>query len=258
MTEKECESSDLEWFEQREYTPFTEETWLTTWRPKELLAIISRGHDVLPPKEFFSERKLRLYATACCYRIQKHFEEYEWKLVEACELFADGVGNYEHLKEQAEYAIRFDSRRPAASAAIDAVGSQRRDSDPKGCWVYQKNAERVAHECALQAAKIYPSTGRLTEKSKETQRELAAQADLLREVFGNPFRPVAFLPAWWTDTALSLARQMYASREFSAMPILADALQDAGCDNADILDHCRGPGPHIRGCWVIDLVLGKE
>jgi hypothetical protein len=51
---------------------------------------------------------------------------------------------------------------------------------------------------------------------------------------------------------------MYEARDFSAMPILADALQDAGCDNDDILDHCRGPGPHVRGCWVVDLVLGEE
>jgi hypothetical protein len=50
---------------------------------------------------------------------------------------------------------------------------------------------------------------------------------------------------------------MYESRHFSPMPILADALQDAGCDNPDVLDHCRGPGPHVRGCWVVDLVLGK-
>jgi hypothetical protein len=81
---------------------------------------------------------------------------------------------------------------------------------------------------------------------------------LLHDIFGNPFRPVTFSPDWRTDTALSLASQTYESREFSAMPILADALQDAGCDNADILDHCRGPGPHVRGCWVVDLVLGKE
>ena len=62
---------------------------------------------------------------------------------------------------------------------------------------------------------------------------------------------------WRTSTAFALAQQMYDSRDFSAMPILADALEDAGCDNADILDHCRGPGPHVRGCWVVDLVLGK-
>jgi hypothetical protein len=79
----------------------------------------------------------------------------------------------------------------------------------------------------------------------------------IRDIFGNPFRPVTFLPEWRTDTAVSLARTMYESRDFSAMPILADALQDAGCDNADVLDHCRGPGPHVRGCWVVDLLLGK-
>ena len=84
-------------------------------------------------------------------------------------------------------------------------------------------------------------------------------ANLLRDVAGpRPFRPVSLLLCMATDTALSLARQMYESRDFSAMPILADALQDAGCDNDDILDHCRGPGPHVRGCWVVDLVLGKE
>ena len=79
----------------------------------------------------------------------------------------------------------------------------------------------------------------------------------VRDIFGNPFRPVTFSPTWRTDTAVALARQMYESRDFSAMPILADALQDAGCDNDDILDHCRGDGPHVRGCWVVDLVLGK-
>jgi hypothetical protein len=81
---------------------------------------------------------------------------------------------------------------------------------------------------------------------------------LLRDIFGNPFRRVVFDPAWRTDTAVSLARQMYEAREFGAMPILADALQDAGCDTPDILDHCRDANAtHVRGCWVIDLLLGK-
>ncbi|MBP3954892.1 hypothetical protein J8F10_06295 [Gemmata sp. G18] len=83
-------------------------------------------------------------------------------------------------------------------------------------------------------------------------------ADLVGDIFGNPFHPVAFSPSWHNSTVLSLASQMYESRDFSAMPILADALQDAGCDSADVLDHCRGPGPHVRGCWVVDRVLGKE
>jgi len=86
----------------------------------------------------------------------------------------------------------------------------------------------------------------------------AVARSLILCVLGNPFRPVAFDPPWRTDTALSLAQQMYDDKEFSPMPILADALQDAGCDSADILDHCRGAGPHARGCWVVDLVLGKE
>ncbi|MBP3956357.1 hypothetical protein J8F10_13815 [Gemmata sp. G18] len=80
----------------------------------------------------------------------------------------------------------------------------------------------------------------------------------MRDVFGNPFRSVTFSPSWRISTAVALAAQMYESRDFSAMPILADALQDAGCDSADVLDHCRNDGPHVRGCWVIDLVLGKE
>jgi hypothetical protein len=87
------------------------------------------------------------------------------------------------------------------------------------------------------------------------QRE---QCAWLRCLFANPFRPVTFSPEWRTDTAIALARQMYDSRDFTAMPILADALQDAGCDNEGILDHCRGEGPHVRGCWVVDLVLGKK
>ncbi|MBP3957871.1 hypothetical protein J8F10_21670 [Gemmata sp. G18] len=80
---------------------------------------------------------------------------------------------------------------------------------------------------------------------------------MLRDVFGNPFRPLAFSTECRTETALALARGIYESRDFGAMPILADALQDAGCDNLDILSHCRKPGEHVRGCWVVDLVLGK-
>jgi hypothetical protein len=88
--------------------------------------------------------------------------------------------------------------------------------------------------------------------------EWTRQSATIRCIFGNSFRYVSFYQEWPTDTVLALANGMYESHDFSAMPILADALQDAGCDNIDILDHCRGPGPHVRGCWVVDLVLGKE
>jgi hypothetical protein len=90
------------------------------------------------------------------------------------------------------------------------------------------------------------------------RKVLAEQADLVRCIFGNPFRPVKFYPRWRTSTVTALADQMYGARDFGAMPILADALQDAGCDNSHILHHCRSPGPHLRGCWVVDLVLGKD
>ena len=84
------------------------------------------------------------------------------------------------------------------------------------------------------------------------------QCLLLRDIFGNPFRPVAFAPSWRSSSVVALARAMYESREFAAMPVLADALEEAGCDAADILAHCRNPhGVHVRGCWVVDLVLGK-
>ena len=89
----------------------------------------------------------------------------------------------------------------------------------------------------------------------------AAQARVMRgvvwEVAGNPFRRTDFAP-WRTGTAVALARQMYERREFSAMPILADALQDAGCDDDDVLRHCRDACEHVRGCWVVDGVLGRE
>ena len=82
-------------------------------------------------------------------------------------------------------------------------------------------------------------------------------AALLREVFGNPFRPVAVEPAWLTSTVVALAEGIYQDRAFDRLPILADALQDAGCDNEDVLNHCRSDGPHVRGCWVVDLLTGR-
>ena len=81
---------------------------------------------------------------------------------------------------------------------------------------------------------------------------------VLRDIFGNPFRPVIINSAWLTPKVTTLAQSIYDNRAFERMPELADALQEAGCDNQDILSHCRGPGPHVKGCWVVDLLLGKE
>src|SRR5262249_24211602 len=84
----------------------------------------------------------------------------------------------------------------------------------------------------------------------------ARAAALVREVLGNPFRPAGCEPAWRTETALALARRVYDERAFERLPILADALEDAGCDGAGLLAHLRGGGDHVRGCWALDLVLG--
>jgi hypothetical protein len=87
--------------------------------------------------------------------------------------------------------------------------------------------------------------------------ERAVQTEVARCIFGNPFRPITLDPRWETETVVSLAQGIYTDRAFDRMPILADALEEAGCVNADVLSHCRGEGPHVRGCWVVDLVLGK-
>ncbi|HYH67899.1 MAG TPA: hypothetical protein VD866_24595 [Urbifossiella sp.] len=88
--------------------------------------------------------------------------------------------------------------------------------------------------------------------------ERAAQSILVRDIFGNPFRPVALDPTWRTEAVVGLATGIYADRAFDRLSVLADALEDAGCADADVLTHCRGPGPHVRGCWVVDLLLGKS
>jgi hypothetical protein len=86
----------------------------------------------------------------------------------------------------------------------------------------------------------------------------SAYPTLLRDIVGNPFRPVVLDSHWRTANVIGLAQSIYAERAFDLMPILADALEDAGCDNTDILIHCRQAGKHMRGCWVVDLALGKE
>jgi hypothetical protein len=93
--------------------------------------------------------------------------------------------------------------------------------------------------------------------AKKAERD--QQAQVVREIFGNPFRPVAFDPAWRTSDVMLLAGGIYEERAFDRMPILADALQDADCTSADILTHLRDGGAvHYRGCWALDLVLDKE
>jgi hypothetical protein len=86
----------------------------------------------------------------------------------------------------------------------------------------------------------------------------APMADLARHIAGNPFRPVSRGPEWRSAPAVALARQMYDSRNFSAMPVLGDALEEAGCLEEQVSAHCRASSTHVRGCWLVDLILSKD
>ena len=93
-------------------------------------------------------------------------------------------------------------------------------------------------------------------RSNESER--VAQCNLIHCIFGNPFRSVVADPAWLTPTVVSIAIAIYQDRGFDRLPILADALEEAGCTNADLLLQCRQPGEHVRGCWVVDMLLGLK
>jgi hypothetical protein len=82
-------------------------------------------------------------------------------------------------------------------------------------------------------------------------------ADLLRDIFGNPFWPPVADRAWLAPTVVMTAQRIYDSRAFDSMPELGNILHRAGCANRDVLDHCRSPAPHVRGCWVVDLISGR-
>jgi hypothetical protein len=90
------------------------------------------------------------------------------------------------------------------------------------------------------------------------QAETLAQSIILRDILGNPFRPVTIDPAWLTPEVVTLARTIYEDRTFDRMPSLGLVLEGAGCDDADILAHCGSQTEHVRGCWVVDAILGKS
>jgi len=217
----------------------TEAEWLKCEDIEEMLEclVALQFPDAEPCNWGKGERKKRLFIAACIRRIWSSIPT-EYKLViEQIELDTDGGSVVDEMRANAwsvAEGVTWQHSRLLFSISYDDISSI--------CYISSKIA----------------SEARTNTKEASRDSEDRVQAVLLRDIFGNPFRPVAFVAAWRTDTALSLARHMYESRDFSAMPILADALQDAGCDHDDMLNHCRGEGPHVRGCWVVDLVLGKE
>jgi hypothetical protein len=221
--------------------------WLKGADPQRLLESLG---------ERASDRKLRLFSCACCRRAwhlarTARFQQ-ALPLVEG---FADGTtkdrdrGRAHGISGE----VLQDQSLPVEEQCLGGeLWAASRKTLKRDGYEFYGLGESAAAAIGYAAGTPHP---RWAAAKKAERKE---QAKLLRDIFGNPFQPVAFSPEWRTDTTVALARQMYESREFSAMPILADALQDAGCDNANILGHCRGNGPHVRGCWVADMVLDKR
>jgi hypothetical protein len=212
-----------------------------------------------------SPRRLRLFACACCRRIWHLMtRETDRHVVEVAERYADGLASEGELEAATEAA------RPGW-AAVDEFSEPHQEqwllrgvveaASAAGCLPHATEAAECASGWAIHAvAGNRPLDDRVKERARLAARyqESYHQCQLLRCVFGNPFKPrPAIDPAWlrWNDgTVPRLARSIYEGRRFGDMPILLDA----GCDDQDILDHCKGPGPHVLGCWVLDLLLGKE
>ncbi|WP_437522572.1 hypothetical protein WME79_31880 [Sorangium sp. So ce726] len=216
-----------------------------------------------------SDRKLRLFACECYYRVRALLPgELAEAAVETANRYADGLATLEELQAVealVEQALDSMEDRWRASQGAELISLQpTHDALGLSFQVVRTQAPKAAYYASsnayLSAAAIAnpDAASRGTSYDASRAAEERAQADVLRDIFGNPFRAVTFDPRWRTSTAVELARQMYESRVFGSMPILADALLEAGCDDADVLAHCRGDGPHVRGCWVIDLLLGKE
>ena len=210
-----------------------ESGWLVGTDPHTLLKLLG---------ERVGDRKRWLAACACCRRIPGFPESEEDRhCVEVVEEFADGratEGDLHGLREG--WDIRWYRNWPGSS--LDRA---------VGCYV-------DAHWDLL------PRNATPEEQAEALAQANAEVTALLRDVFGNPLRPVTVDPSWVNDTVTSLAEAAYQERvmpegalDGTRLALLADALEDAGCTEATILGHLRAPGPHVRGCWAVDLVLGK-
>jgi hypothetical protein len=203
----------------------TEQEWLACIDPQPMLNFLGGKA---------SDRKLRLFAVACSRRVWPLIDSLGRTAVEVAEAFADGLAGPEDLR--------------AARLACQGAGGH-------AAWYAAATNPMIAARNAARSAQAGMANDALHGSLAD---ELLAQACLVREIFGDQFREISVDPAWLTPGVVKLAQVIYDNRSFDQMPLLADDLEKAGCDNQEILGHCRGPGPHVRGCWVVDLVLGKE
>jgi hypothetical protein len=217
----------------------TEEKWLAATNPLPLLMHVKRqGPGLRSPR---GRRKFRLFACACVERVRAAIGSGPLAAaVAAAERFASGEIDYMEVAD-----------------AWQAIKWPEPQAYPQSLYT---NLWRVCHGNTWVAVKVWRWTSQpdLDQFRGNTPKdEKLYQTALVRDIFGNPFRPVAFDPRWRSAAVVGLAEAVYADREFDRLPVLADALEEAGCDHADVLAHCRGGGPHARGCWVVDGILGK-
>ena len=228
----------------------TEAEWLACEIPEELYAVVYPFPDRHPG---WSDRKDRLLGCACARRMASLLTPDELWCLDALEAYADETVTDLTLDHARETIIRSytgnSSRRMAPVRAVSFLTDK-----------YVSHLSDFLIDAAIGMAGARCANGQEYRDHFDNYliEEQAATAYLVREVAGNPFRPVAPEPSWLTSDVLALARGIYEEKAFDRMPILADALQDAGCANEDVLTHCRDANAtHVRGCWALDLVLGK-
>jgi hypothetical protein len=216
----------------------TEAEWLAAIDPAPML-------DSLRGKA--SGRKLRLFGCTCVRQIWSLLGEDAPAAVGVAENYADGLASKAALR-RARWEVR-DERYGLET------GEGRVSLRWVACWL----AETVATVRAYDA--VVAELKRLTPYVPILQEsELSTSCEVVRDIFGNPFRSAKVAPGCLNrngGTVRKLGQAIYDERAFDRLPVLADALEDAGCTDAAILSHCRAPGPHVRGCWVVDLLLGK-
>jgi hypothetical protein len=230
-----------------------------------------------------SARKVWLFAVACCRRVWDLLTD-EWSrtAVEVVERFVDGLATGEELQAAPEaarnvvvshaaaisHAVAVTGLNPtlAAFAALTAHSATVEVAyapHPENAYqVSLTTLEARMFALGLDHRDYGMSLSRDRAIRVARAPELKSQAHLVRDIFGPlPFRSVTVDPSWlgWNGgTVVQLVRSIYEERRFGDLPVLADALEDSGCSDPDILGHCRSGLDHVRGCWVVDLVLGKE
>lgn len=195
--------------------------------------------DPTPMLEFLrgkaSDRKLRLFAVETCRNCWSMFPNDQCReAISVAEQFADGTIEWKELW----------AAREAILNTRELIRKQELIRKPKFSGIAWAT---VATDVATIPVNVPQTT------------LIFGHYRFLHDIFGFlPFRPVAIDPRWLTSTVLDLATAIYAENAFGRLPILADALMDAGCDSEEIVAHCRSDGPHVKGCWVVDLLLGKQ